>query len=131
MKYILENLAIGNFQDAVMPPEGIDALLCVAEEKDITGTPLLYHKVPITDMKPVPAEKLKESVDWIKEHIKEHKIMVFCNAGVGRSPTVVISYLCCELDYSFGNAVEFVATKKPDISILPNLILAINEIRKK
>jgi hypothetical protein len=35
MNYILKNLAIGNFEDAQDPPDGIDALLCVALEIDL------------------------------------------------------------------------------------------------
>lgn len=51
--------------------------------------------------------------------------MVFCNAGVGRSPSAVIGFFCSVLGYGFGEAVEFVARKKSDISILPNLIKTI------
>ena len=131
MKYILNSLAIGSYQDAQDPHEEIDALLCVAYEKDMLETTCLYHKVPIIDMQPIPAEQLEESIEWIKENIENFKIMVFCNAGIGRSPSVVISYLCCVHNYTFGNAVEFVASRKPDISILPNLIQGINYIKSK
>ena len=57
--------------------------------------------------------------------------MVFCNAGIGRSPSVVIGYLCCVMGYSFGDAVEFVARRKPDISILPGLIRTIEVVKLK
>lgn len=124
MKSILDNLAIGSYEDALKPPSEITALLNVAKERDIETT-LLYHKVPIIDMQPIPSEQLKEAVEWIGNHIDRYKIMVFCNAGVGRSPSVVIGYLCCFMGYGFGDAVEFVAKRKPDISILPVLIRTI------
>jgi protein-tyrosine phosphatase len=54
--------------------------------------------------------------------------MVFCNAGIGRSPSVVIGYFCCYLGCSFGDAVQFVAKKKRDISILPELIRTIEDV---
>jgi len=120
MKFILDNLAIGSYEDTLKPPSEITALLNVAKEKDIE-TKLLYHKVPIIDMQPIPSEQMKEAVEWIRDHISRYKIMVFCNAGVGRSPSIVIGYLCCSPGYSFGDAVEFVAKRKPDISILPKL----------
>lgn len=131
MNFILENLAIGNYQDALEPPSDINALLCVAQELDIYEATLLYYKVPIVDMQPIPTDQLKESVEWIRSNISSHKIMVFCNAGVGRSPSVVIAYLCCVLGYSFGNAVEYVAIRKPYMSTLPNLIRSIEETRKQ
>ncbi len=57
--------------------------------------------------------------------------MVFCNAGIGRSLSVVIGYLCCIMGYSFGDAVEFVARRKSDISILPGLIRTIEDVKLK
>ena len=131
MVFILTNLAIGDYKDALNPSPDIQALLCVAQEKDLTDPGKLYYKVPIIDMQPIPVTQLKESVQWIRKHIIEHRILVFCNAGIGRSPSVVVSYLCCVLGYSFGHAVEYVATRKPYMSTLPNLINSIEELRKQ
>jgi protein-tyrosine phosphatase len=128
MKFILDNLAIGSYEDALKPPSEITVLLNVAIEKDIE-TKLLYHKVPIVDLQPIPSEQMKEAVEWIRNHIDRYKVMAFCNAGIGRSPSVVIGYLCCFLGYSFGDAVEFVAKRKPDISILPELIRTIEVVK--
>jgi len=128
MKFIIDNLAIGNYEDALKPLSVITALLNVAKELDVE-TELLYHKVPIIDMQPIPPEQMKEAVEWIRDHIERYKIMVFCNAGIGRSRSVVIGYLCCFLEYSFGDAVEFVARIKPDISILPELIRTIEDVK--
>jgi hypothetical protein len=64
MDFILENLTIGNYLEALVEPQGIDALLCVAKEKDIPVTSMtkyLYHKVPIVDMQPIPAGLLTDS----------------------------------------------------------------------
>jgi protein-tyrosine phosphatase len=130
MNYILKNLAIGNFEDARDPPTGIDALLCVAQEIDLSHVRCLYYKVPIVDMQPIPEDQLKEAVAFIRDHIEYHKIMVYCNAGVGRSPSVVVAYLCCVQGYGYGEAVEFVASRKPYMSTLPNLILSIEQLKK-
>jgi len=130
MNSILDNLSIGSYQDALDPPPGVTALLCVAEEHQIAESPLLNHKIPIVDMKAIPSEQLQEAVDWIAEHIADHRIMVFCHGGVGRSPSVVVAYLCCTFDYGFGEAVEFVAVRKPRMVTLPNLILRIADLKK-
>jgi protein-tyrosine phosphatase len=131
MDFILENLAIGNVEEAGMPSPEINALLCVAQEKDLDPARCSYHKVPIIDMQPIPAEQMKDAVDWIRRNIESHRIMVFCNAGIGRSPSIVIGYLCCMLDYSFGEAVEYVATRRPIMSILPYLITTISDVKTR
>ena len=45
MDYILENLAIGSFDEATAPAAEIDALLCVAREKDLPSMRHLYCAV--------------------------------------------------------------------------------------
>ena len=130
MNFILDHLSIGNFEDAQDPSAGIDALLCVAQEIDLAHVRCLYCKVPIVDMQPIPEDQLKEAVLFIRDHIKNHKIMVFCNAAVGRSPSVAVAYLSCVEGYGYGEAVEFVAAKKPYMSTLPNLILSIEKVKK-
>ena len=129
MNFILDQLSIGNYEEALKPPPTISALLNVAIEKDIHDSTVLYHKIPIVDMQPIPSKQMREAVEWIRDQIAEYKIMVFCNAGVGRSPSVVIGYLCCVLGYGFGEAVEFVARRKPEMSILPNLIKTIEAVK--
>jgi len=128
LKFILDHLAIGSYEEALRPSSEITALLNVAKEKDLK-TSLLYHKVPIIDMQPIPSAQMLEAVKWIQKHISKHIIMVFCNAGIGRSPSVVIGYLCCFLNYGFGEAIEYVAKRKSDISILPNLLRTIEEVK--
>ena len=129
MDFILDNLAIGNAQEAAQPPGEITALLCVAQEINIQEIVRIQYKVPIIDMQPIPARQLREAVEWIMENIALQTILVFCNAGVGRSSSVVIAYLCAVLDFGFGEAVEYVATKRPYMSILPNLLLSIQQVK--
>jgi protein-tyrosine phosphatase len=131
MDSILDNLAIGNYEEALQPSSEIDALLCVAEERAIHDTRCKYHKVPIVDMQPIPPEQMREAVEWIRDNINDRKIMVFCNAGIGRSPSVVIAYICCILGVSFGEAVEYVAVRRPYMSTLPSLILPIEETKRQ
>ena len=129
MDFILDNLAIGNYREALAPASDIKALLCVAREHDIYDTKYKYFKVPIVDMQPIPTEQLKDAIVWLRSNIGDNNIMVFCNAGIGRSPSVVVAFLCCILGYSFGEAVEYVATRRPYMSILPNLIKTIEETK--
>lgn len=126
---IFPNLALGSAADAWSAPAGIDAMLCVAREIELpTGFPVA-HKVPIVDMQPIPARQMAEVVEWIAGQIERRRVLVFCNAGVGRSSSSVIAYLCCCSGYGFGEAVEYVARRRPYISILPNLLPTIEEVQ--
>ena len=128
MNIIIDRLAIGSYNDALHPPLEVTALLNVAAERDIK-TALPYHKVPIVDMRPIPAHQMKEVVDWIQTHIGRYSILVVCNAGVGRSPSVVIGYLCCIKGYDYEEAVTFVAQRKPHIAVLPELKKTIEAVK--
>jgi len=81
------------------------------------------------DMQPIPPAQLLAAVMWIRREIPRRRVLVFCNAGVGRSPSTVIAYLCCFERFDFGLAVEYVAEKKPYSSILPLLRPTIAEAR--
>ena len=85
----------------------------------------------MVDMHPIPTPLMIDAVEWIGDNIGKHRMMVFCNAGIGRSPSVVVAFLRCVMGYSFGDAVEHVATRKPYMSILPNLITTIEETRDR
>lgn len=129
MDFILDNLAIGSSTEAWSRPVEVDALLCVAQEVEIPPGYGAAHKVPIVDMQPIPAGQALEAVSWIDKQIMKRRILVFCNAGVGRSSSCVVAYLCCKHGLGFGEAVEFVAKRRPYMSILPNLRLTIEEVQ--
>ena len=129
MDFILDHVAIGSAGDAWRRPPQVDAMLCVAEEIDLPPGVSLTHKVPVRDMQPVPAAQLAEAIEWIERHVADRHILVFCNAGVGRSTSTVVGYLCCRRGYGFGEAVEFVARRRPYMSILPNLLPTIEEVQ--
>jgi protein-tyrosine phosphatase len=129
MDFILDNLAVGNRHDAALPDPRITAMLCVAEELEPPAFATIQHKIPVVDMRPLPPEQLVEAIGWIERHIAREQILVFCNAGVGRSPSIAIGYLCCAHGYGFGEAVEHVARRRPQISPLPGLLEVIERLR--
>ena len=129
MNYILEHLAVGNPADSQNAHDHFDAFLNVASEVDIN--PSLFGEKPylkllIDDMKPIPAFRLMEAAAYIDQHINTKRILMFCDGGVGRSPSVAVAYLCSK-GMRFGQAVEFVAMRKPYMSILPDLIESIRK----
>jgi hypothetical protein len=136
MNHILEHLSIGNTADLTASQDDIqnplkyfEAFLNVASEIEMDSSLFgekPYLKVSIDDMKPIPAFRLMEAAEFIDQHINSKRILVFCDGAVGRSPSVVVAYLCSK-GMRFGQAVEFVAMRKPYMSILPDLIESIRK----
>ena len=64
MEFILKNLAIGSYPEALSPPSEIDALLCVASEREIIDPGCAYHRVPMEDMQPIPPGQIRLRVRY-------------------------------------------------------------------
>ena len=120
MVFILENLGLGNLEDAKNPPHKITALLNVADDIELYKPARKCYKIPLQDGPPVPEERMLEAINWIEKNIISDKILVFCRYGAGRSASVVIGYLC-SLGFDYTEAVKFILSKKPDIDPLPLL----------
>lgn len=129
MDFILNHVALGDEQDALNHPP-VDALLCVAEECRPPAGFAHVHQVPMIDMRPIPAQQLDEAISWIAGLGGQTRVLVYCRGGIGRSSSVVVAYLCCALQYGFGEAVEFVACRRPYMSLLPNLLVSVNQARE-
>ena len=112
MHFILERLAIGDIEDARKLLEGITAVLNCAEEHDTYREGIEYLKIPLKDFQPINPEYIPKAVEWIKEKIADHKVLVHCNAGIGRSPSIVVCYLC-EIGFGFKEAVKLVQSRRP------------------
>lgn len=101
-------------------------MLNVAEEIEVDPRGVKYLKIPLADGAPIPAERLKEAIRWIRQHIGSDRVLVACHYGVGRSASVVIGYL-----YSFGfgyeEALDFVSSRKPGVNPVPDLEETVGE----
>lgn len=122
MHMITKRLLVGNIEDAARPPAQIGALLLVAEEQDISAPSwLTYAKIPFKEFGEPDASALCQAVDWIESHIADNRVMVCCRAGMGRSVSVVIAYLCCAEHLTYEEAVKLVLTRRPGGLPLPKL----------
>ena len=66
----------------------------------------------------------------IKENIAFRRVLVFCKYGVGRSPSIVIGYLC-STGFSYKEAIKFIISKKADVTPPPKLEQTIKSSLKK
>lgn len=135
MHLINENLAVGNAQDAERPVRFMTAILNVAAESQVAPPPgLAYAWIPFKEFSEADPTLLDEAVEWLEQHEKDHRLMVCCRAGMGRSVSVVIAYLCLIKGVPYQDAVKQVNARRPGATPLPNLegtIRLVRELRAK
>ena len=96
MHLITETLLVGNINDARDPPVKIGALLLLAGEYTLEppdGLP--FGRIPFLEFGEAKPLLLDRAVSWIERHMSERRVLVCCRAGMGRSVSVVMAYLCC------------------------------------
>lgn len=131
MHMITDTLLVGNIDDAREPPAAIGALLLVAGEYLIEPAPWLdYLHVPFKEFAAVDAVKLNRAVEWLERHQPATRTLVCCRAGMGRSVSVVIAYLCLARGMGYAEALNLAKTRRPGAQPLPQLEATIEKVRK-
>jgi protein-tyrosine phosphatase len=126
---INKRLLVGNITDAGNPPYQVGGILLVAEEQNVAiPSRLAYAKVPFKEFCEPDPSALCQAVDWIESHIADNRIMVCCRAGMGRSVSVAIAYLCCVEHLAYEEAVKLVLTRRPGGVPLPKLQEAVEQV---
>lgn len=130
MHLITETLLVGNINDAREPPVNIGALLLVAAEYTLEPpSRLLYGRIPFSEYDEAEPLLLDRAVSWVEQHLSDHRVMVCCRAGMGRSVSVVMAYLCCARGMTYAEVMKLVMTRRPGAIPLPNLQEAITQVR--
>lgn len=97
------------------------AFLNVADDVDFHPASRIYCRIPLQDGMAIPAERMREAVEWISRHIAKSRVIVFCRYGRGRSASVIIAYLCGAAGMAYGDAVNLVALHRAGTVPLPQL----------
>lgn len=131
MYQITDTLFVGNIYDAERPKPNIGVVLFVAEEFTITPPRgVIYDRIPLKEYGEATAASLDRAVEWIERHIAGNRLMVCCRAGMGRSVSVVMAYLCCVQHTSYADVLQLVTTKRPGACPLPNLRSSIQQVHQ-
>jgi protein-tyrosine phosphatase len=131
MYQITERLFVGNIYDAEKPPAQVGAVLLVAQEFTVDAPPsLAYGRIPLKEFGEAGSTKLAEAVEWIERHVVDNQVMVCCRAGMGRSVSVVMAYLCCVEDMAYDDALKLVMARRPGAMPLPNLEATIKAVQR-
>jgi protein-tyrosine phosphatase len=122
MHLINEYLAVGNAADAARPARLVTVVLNVAAENQIEPPDgRAYAWIPFKEFAEPDPVQLDEAVAWLEQHENGNRLMVCCRAGMGRSVSVVIAYLCLVKDVPYQEAVNLVSLRRPGATPLPHL----------
>lgn len=131
MHPINEFLAVGNAEDAAKPAQFITVVLNVAAENQVAPPDgRTYAWIPFKEFAEADPVQLDEAVEWLEQHEKGNRLIVCCRAGMGRSVSVVIAYLCLAKAMLYEEAVKLVSARRPGATPLPNLEATIHFIRE-
>jgi protein-tyrosine phosphatase len=131
MHFITETLLVGNINDASAPPPQINAVLQVAAE--FTARPphrVQSGRVPFVEYATADPLLLDQAVSWVEQHhYSGNRVIVCCRAGMGRSVSVVMAYLCCVQGMTYAEVLKLVMARRPGATPLPKLEDAISQVR--
>jgi protein-tyrosine phosphatase len=105
---ITEQLVVGNAADMTQAPGSHMAILNVAAEITISpsgGWP--YAWIPLKEFAEADPVQLDEAVAWLERHEKTYRLLIGCRAGMGRSVSVAIAYLCLAKAMPYQEAVAW------------------------
>jgi len=92
---------------------------------------VVFGRLPLKENTKPDLIDLEMGVEWLAHHLPEHHILVACRVGLGRSPSIIIAYLCCMHGLSFAEAQELVSQKRPGTTPLPHLASLIEQLKMK
>jgi protein-tyrosine phosphatase len=131
MQYITDRLLVGTIEDAREPPKLIGGLLLVAEELTVAGPKgVPYAQVPLKEFGEASAPLLYRAVEWLERHVGDQPLLVCCRAGIGRSVSVILAYLCCVEGKPYIEALNLVKARRPGAMPLPGLEQTIEVVKR-
>ncbi len=131
MHVITDSILVGNIDDASGPPHRVHGLLLAAEEYHITPPAgVAYERIPLKEFSVADPLMLHQAVVWIRKRVADGRVMVCCRAGMGRSVSVVIAYLCGIEGMPYAEAVALVKARRPGAVPLPGLEESIRELQR-
>ena len=119
---IKDKLYLGNYDYALnkelLKEKNISCVLVCGSELTCEYKEMFkYLKIDLNDyIEDSLLPYIDKCIQFINEN-QDKKIFVHCNAGISRSPSIVIAYLIKALNYSFKDAYNLVKSKR---NIKPN-----------
>lgn len=131
MYQITDTLFVGNIYEVEKPPAQITAVLLVAEEfTPEAPAGVIYERIPFKEFGEAKPASLNQAIEWIARHHSDNRVLVCCRAGMGRSVSVVMAYLCCVHSMAYADVLQLVMTRRPAACPLPNIQATIKQVQE-
>ena len=129
MHVVTPSLIVGNLEEALQPPSFVrHVLFLAAEYRIVPPTGVTFECVPMVEFQEADPQVIRSAIDWVERYESSERVLVCCRAGMGRSVSVVIAYLCCVKGMQYAEAVDLLKSKRPGATPLPNLEQTIKRI---
>jgi protein-tyrosine phosphatase len=129
MYEITDSLFVGNIYEAEKPPAKISAVLLVAEEFTPDPPPgVIYERIPFKEFGEAKPASLRLAIEWIARIHPDNRVLVCCRAGMGRSVSVVMAYLCCVQNMPYADVYQLIMNRRPGACPLPNIQATIKHV---
>lgn len=130
MHVVTSSLMVGDMEDAQEPPPFVNSVLFLAAEHRIAPPAgMVFEWMPFAEFQEADPEILRRAIEWVERYEAVGRVLVCCRAGMGRSVSVAIAYLCCVKGMQYADAVKLLKANRPGATPLPNLSRTIERVR--
>ncbi len=107
-------------------PHQIRTVITLCEERiKRRAAGIRYLHFPVRDAQPIPIALLDAILEAIYQAVAEGTVLVHCNAGLSRAPTLVAAFLDQTGSVRFEEAIRNLGRLRSEIAPSPNLIRSI------
>ena len=131
MDQVTPRLFLGSRSDAANPAllkqHAIDAVLSL-EPVRLIASVRCQLILQLKDRQPMPLATLEQAVDFIALQIEQgRRVLVHCQMGISRSPTLVLAYLHRHAGLSLDQALARIQRARPQAEPHPVLLQSLSE----
>jgi protein-tyrosine phosphatase len=113
MDWITEQIAIGNYIDAINCASDVDAILCLKSNCCDNRTDIDALCFPMNDGPGNRKEYILDAIAYISDIVSSGgKILVHCHAGRSRSVSMVAAYFIKYEGHTINQALSTIASKR-------------------
>ncbi len=111
---IIPNLYLGKYNDSLVVDK-YDIIINCSKNILFSNENKKNYRIPIND-DPFDTTILHKYIHWILS--SNNKILVYCNYGQQRSPTIIACYLMKKYKWNLQYTIDFIKDKKNDAFFL-------------
>ena len=97
---------------------GVVAIICCADGTEVFPNDFKYLQFPLRDNPECDISIYFETAfNFLEEQRKKGNVLIHCNAGCSRSPSILISYMMKKLKWKFDEANKFIKNIRSCVNV--------------